>query len=92
MVAGCVDGTLIEMDAPRINEAAFVDRYGNHSINAMMVSGPDRSFYYVNARWPGSVHDSRVMRTSSLYARFERGWRPFPNAVILGMNYLFINI
>jgi len=83
-VCGCVDGTLINIDAPHYNEDQFVDRDGNHSINAMMMCGPDYRFYSVNARWPGSVHDSRVLRNSAIYRRFENGYRPFPGAVILG--------
>lgn len=83
-VIGCIDGTLINIDAPQQNEAQFVDRHGNHSLNCMVVCGPNCSFYYVSARWPGSVHDSRVLRNSTLYQRFEEGWRPIPNAILLG--------
>ena len=81
-VIGCVDGTLIKIDAPTQNELNYVDRHGNHSLNCMVVCGPDLSFYYVSARWPGSVND--VLRNSSLYRRMEEGWRPVPGAVILG--------
>jgi hypothetical protein len=81
---GLVDGTHIKIDAPSQNEEHFVNRYGDHSLNAMMISGPDYTFYFVSARWPGSVHDSRVLRNTSVYRRFENGWRPFPGAVILG--------
>ncbi|KAI5639211.1 DDE superfamily endonuclease domain-containing protein [Phthorimaea operculella] len=84
MVVGCIDGTLVEIDAPHQNEDQFVDRHQNHSINCMAVCGPRGEFYYVSARWPGSVHDSRVLRNSNLYTRMQSGWRPFPNAVILG--------
>ncbi len=59
-VGGCIDGTLIKIKAPSINEPQFVDRWGDHSINAMMVCGPKLQFYYVSANWPGSVSDSRV--------------------------------
>ena len=83
-VIGCVDGTLIKIDAPTQNEPNYVDRHGNHSLNCMVVCGPDLSFYYVSARWPGSVNDARVLRNSSLYRRMEEGWRPVPGAVILG--------
>ncbi len=83
-VYGLVDGTLINIDAPVQNEQVFVDRHGNHSLNVMMVCSPDRSFYYVTSRWPGSAHDSRVLRNSSLCCRMESGRRPFPDAVILG--------
>jgi hypothetical protein len=50
LVCGCVDGTLIETDAPTDNEADFVDRHENHSINVMVVCGPDLCVFYVNAR------------------------------------------
>lgn len=82
-VVGAADGTLIEIDAPHENEAAFVDRHGKHSINCMVVCGPDLMFYYVSANWPGSVHDARVMRNSTLCRRMDDGWRPIPNAIIL---------
>ena len=83
-VVGCADGTLVNIDAPHQNEAAYVDRYGNHSLNVLMICGPDHEILFVNASWPGSVHDSRVLRNSSISHKFESGWRPFPNAIILG--------
>ena len=83
-VSGCVDGVLFKIDAPTENESHYVDRKGNHSINAMMVAGPDLTFYYVSAKWPGSVADARVLRCSSLCTRWENGFRPFSNAILLG--------
>ncbi|XP_035711322.1 putative nuclease HARBI1 [Folsomia candida] len=61
-VAGCVDGTLIKIDSPNINEEQFVDRHGNHSLNCMVICGPDYSFYFISSRCPGSTHDARVLR------------------------------
>lgn len=84
LICGAVDGTLIRIDAPSEHEVAFVDRHGKHSLNVMLVCGPDNSFYYCNANWPGSVNDARVLRNSSLYARMEQGWRPIPDGVLLG--------
>lgn len=66
-VCGCVDGTIINIDAPSSNEVMFVDRHGNHSLNVMMICGPNNLFYAVNANWPGSVHDSRVLRNSAVF-------------------------
>lgn len=83
-VCGCVDGTLINIDAPPIHEEVYVDRHGNHSLNVMVISGPDYTFYSANANWPGSVHDSRVLRNSAIFRHFDAGWKPFPGAVILG--------
>jgi len=83
-VCELVDGTLINIEAPTQNEEHFVDRHGNHSLNVMMICGPNHHFYAVNAAWPGSVHDARVLRNSVVSRAFESGWRPFPGAVILG--------
>lgn len=83
-VVGCLDGTHVYIDAPCLDEPQYINRHGTHSINAMCVCGPDRRFYYVSARWPGSVNDARILRKSTLSDKFETGWRPFPNAVILG--------
>lgn len=83
-VCGVVDGILINIDAPIYDEPAFVDRHHNHSINCMAICGPDMQFYYVTSNWPGSVHDARVLRNSTLYYRMEEGWRPHPGGVLLG--------
>lgn len=70
-VAGAVDGTLIPIRAPHVNESDFVDRHGNHSLNVMVVCGPSYEFFYASARWPGSVHDNRVLRNSTLFQKWE---------------------
>ncbi|XP_055543311.1 putative nuclease HARBI1 [Wyeomyia smithii] len=81
-VIGIIDRSLIPIDAPITNEEAFVDRKGLHSINCMFVCGSNLDFFYVSAKWPGSVHDARVLRRSTLFQRMEEG-NIFPNGVIL---------
>jgi len=83
-VAGCVDGTLINVYVPKEIEYQYLDRHQNHSINVMCVSGPDYKFYFLSSNWPGSVNDCRVLSNSSLFRRFNDGYRPFPNCVLLG--------
>lgn len=84
-VCGIVDGTLVGIATPSVNEQQYVDRKGNHSLNVMLVAGPQHQFVACNASWPGSVNDARVLRNSRLYNAFELdGYRPFPGAVILG--------
>jgi hypothetical protein len=51
-----------------------------------MVCGPNHVFYAVDANWPGSVHDARVLRNTNIFVPFESGWRQFPGAVPLGYN------
>ena len=83
-VCGVIDGTLIKIKCPSTNEEQFTDRHGSHSLNIMLVSGPDNVFYYCNSSWPGSVNDARVLRNSNLFYSFNSGYRPFPASIILG--------
>lgn len=85
-MAGIIDGTLIKIDAPSgIDEPAFVDRHNQHSMNLTVVCGPQFQFFYATAQSPGSVHDARALRVSSLWTSWqENRWRPFQNAIILG--------
>lgn len=72
------------MIRPTNNENQFVNRHGRHSINAMVVCGPDYKIYCTSAKWPGAVSDARVLRNSHLAQQLRDGWRPFPGAVLLG--------
>ncbi|KAL3871268.1 hypothetical protein ACJMK2_039275 [Sinanodonta woodiana] len=68
-VIGAIDGTLIRIQAPVSN----VNRKGFHSLNVQMTC--DYKFRITNcvAKWPGSVHDSRMFRESQLCTAFENG-------------------
>ncbi|KAK0131222.1 putative nuclease HARBI1 [Merluccius polli] len=71
-VMGCVDGTQIPITAPAENEADYVNRKSFHSINVQIC---DAAYIVTNveAKWPGSVHDSRIYRECRLSNRFARG-------------------
>lgn len=86
-VIGIIDGTLIHMDAPTDDEPIFVSRDNRHSINTLVVSGPNNEFFYVSAKAPGSFHDSRCLQISSLWNAWEHHqWRPrnANQSIILG--------
>uniref|UniRef100_A0A8D8Z7C7 Putative nuclease HARBI1 n=1 Tax=Cacopsylla melanoneura TaxID=428564 RepID=A0A8D8Z7C7_9HEMI len=84
-VAGCVDGTMVNIDAPTQFEEQYVNRHGKHAINVMAICGPGLMLYAINASWPGSIHDSRVLWNTAIFRKFDvENWRPFPDAVILG--------
>lgn len=85
-VKGVVDGTLIHIDAPKTDEPAYVGRDGKHSLNSVVVSGPQNEILFISAKSPGSLHDSRALRISNLWSVWEDGWRPDNdnNAIILG--------
>ncbi|XP_055306839.1 putative nuclease HARBI1, partial [Sitodiplosis mosellana] len=87
-VMGCIDGTLIRINSPSgLDEAVYVSRDNKHSINLLLVSGPSHEFFFASARSPGSFHDARALRISSLWQNWEmNGWRPGNDnrSIILG--------
>jgi hypothetical protein len=72
-VVGCVDGTLLRIKAPSVDEWQYVGRKPGHFINVQAVALPDCSFSNVVIKYPGSAHDSRIFRESSLYADLVAG-------------------
>ncbi|KAM4592384.1 putative nuclease HARBI1 [Odontesthes bonariensis] len=72
-VIGAVDCTHIKIKSPSGgHEGDFVNRKNFHSINVQMVCNADYLISNVVAKWPGSVHDSRVFRNSDLSAPITR--------------------
>lgn len=65
-VKGIIDGTLIHIDAPSEEEPAFVSRDNRHSINVVVVSGPNHEFFFISAKSPGSFHDSRCLQICNM--------------------------
>lgn len=62
---GIVDGSQIALAAlPKELEFAFMNRKGFHSINTQFVTDAHMRFLNVNARYPGSTHDSLIWRSS----------------------------
>lgn len=86
-VKGIIDGTLIRINAPTVDEPIFVSRNNKHAINLLVVSGPRHEFLFASAKCPGSFHDSRCLRVSALWQSWEiNGYRPEddPRSIILG--------
>ncbi|XP_061170889.1 putative nuclease HARBI1 [Saccostrea echinata] len=80
---GCVDGTFVRIMAPSNNEQDFVNRKGYHSLNVQLVCDAKFRFTSICANWPGSVHDSRILRESALCQQFERGHASHPKNISL---------
>ena len=59
-VCGLIDGSHILITPPAADEDSFINRHHDHSLNILVVCGPDLRIYYVNSRAPGRWHDSRV--------------------------------
>lgn len=70
-VIGAIDGTLIPIQAPKQNEAAFVCRKGFHAINCQAVVDHEMRFVDLVARWPGSQHDAFIFDNCALKEYLE---------------------
>jgi hypothetical protein len=72
-IAGVIDGSHVGIKAPHIDEPAYVNRKGYHSINVQLVCGPDNRFTDAVVKWPGSTHDSYMWNNCALKSKFEDG-------------------
>lgn len=65
-IIGAIDGTHIKISKPSREPDVWVDRQGNHSIGIAAVVDQHRRFTYYSIGCPGSMHDQRVYRLSSI--------------------------
>ena len=71
-VVGAIDGVHIEIQAPNNDSKAdYFNRKQHYSINTQATIGANLIFLDVMTGIPGSVHDSRALRNSSLYKKAE---------------------
>ncbi|XDV16254.1 hypothetical protein PO909_016050 [Leuciscus waleckii] len=78
---GAIDCTHVHIQAPRENEWEFINRKGRHSINVQLVCDADLIITNCVVKWPGSVHDARILRESALYRDLQTNR---PDGIILG--------
>ncbi|KAK0140061.1 putative nuclease HARBI1 [Merluccius polli] len=72
-VIGAIDGTHVAIKAPTTDEYAYVNRKQYHSVNVQIICDAEITFLNVVARWPGSTHDSFMLRQSSVGRRLQAG-------------------
>ena len=72
-VAGAIDGTHIQIIAPRENAVDYFSRYQQHDMIVQGVVDGRGKFIDAVVGFPGSAHDARVLRYSDLYVEAEAG-------------------
>jgi hypothetical protein len=72
-ILGVVDGTHVTIQAPSIDEFAYVNRKLEHSINCQVVANHNYYILDAVAKWPGSSHDSFFWNQSSVRERLRNG-------------------
>lgn len=81
-VVGCIDCTHVRIRSPGgENAEQYRNRKGYFSYNVQAVCDANLRIINIDARWPGSTHDSSIFRASSLHLRFTQG--EFTNSFLL---------
>lgn len=65
-VIGALGGTHIKIKPPPNQPEQYNNRKGFHSLQLQCVCDPNLLFIHAYVRWPGSVHDARVLKNSDL--------------------------
>ena len=84
-IVGAIDCTHIPIKKPpnRFHPDEYLNRKNFHSINVQAICNSEYKFTDVVVAWPGSVHDSRIFKNSSIYDKLIN--REI-NGVLLGDN------
>ncbi|XP_026289152.1 putative nuclease HARBI1 [Frankliniella occidentalis] len=77
-VIGLIDGTIIRITPPPKPNVHYYSRKGSTSLNVMIVCDTDLNIINVNARYPGSSHDSHVYNNSTVRDVMEAAFREDP--------------
>ncbi|CAH1980097.1 unnamed protein product [Acanthoscelides obtectus] len=76
-VIGVIVGTHIEIDKTQGDSDSYLNRKNFFSIQAQVVCDHKRKIRDIFVGYPGSVHDSRVFRTSPLFGTLRgKMWKP----------------
>ena len=83
-IIGLIDGTHVPLHTPfrPVDESVYVNRKGFHSFNVQIVCDRKLKIFNMDARFPGSCHDSYILRNSRVWDLFEDN--NMPNSWILG--------
>lgn len=66
-VIGCIDGTHVRIDRPLQSANSYYNRKDYFSIQVQVFCDHNTKFIDFYAGYPGSVHDARVFKNSTLY-------------------------
>lgn len=87
-IIGAIDGTHIKIHPPHDEQnpgILFLNRKGFYSLNVMCIAGADLKILAINARYPGSVHDSAVWATSQIKVHLRNAYNEgMTNSWLLG--------
>ncbi|XP_024878548.1 putative nuclease HARBI1, partial [Temnothorax curvispinosus] len=79
---GCIDCTHVAIFPPANNnvhpEHIYINRKGYHSINTQLICDWRLRIMHINARYPGSIHDTFIWNNSNAKTAMVHLYRRFP--------------
>ena len=72
-VIGSIDGTLVPIKAPHVDEHLFQGQVIYHALNVQIVNDANLTITNIIAKWAGSTHDSHVWNMCALKDNFGHG-------------------
>lgn len=85
-VTGAIDGTYVNIKAPKDNAQRYVNRKGSHGVTLQAIAIPSLKFTDCFAGYPSSVGDRRIFVNSDIYANITSNTERFfsNNEFIIG--------
>ncbi|XP_041917358.1 putative nuclease HARBI1 [Alosa sapidissima] len=80
-VVGAIDGSHVRIKPPNCHKLDYLNYKGFYSINMLTICDSNGRFLDIYVGYPGSVHDTRIMKNSSFYTA---GRYPPTGYIILG--------
>ena len=87
-IAGAIDGTHVKIKKPHRDGADYFSRYQNYDIVVQGIVNGEMMFLDIEAGYPGSMHDARVLRNSNVYTRAENREILTKPTIVIGGNQL----
>lgn len=81
-VLGAIDGSHIEITAPKENASSYINRKGFHSVVLQAVCDHEMRFLHCSVGEAGSVHDARVLRRSEVYGMLNSDHFPLDSHLV----------
>lgn len=83
LAIGAIDCTHVRINKPSSHSDEYINRKGYYSMNVQATCDAEELFTSVEVSWPGSVHDSRILKNSNIFRTMDKATN---EALLLGDN------
>ena len=83
-----VDGSHVNIKKPKTNANDYINCKGHYSFNVEAATNYQCCFSDVEIKWPGSVHDAKIVSNSGLNKYLRNEYIPSCSKIIVEREYL----